>query len=687
MKLFNTAIFLLLCLFCAVGQNQLKQDRGQNANRDYKSSLDLSGAHTSFAVSPSGEIWMSINYSLWHTHGMSSNWKSVPHPNDYAVDFTHVVCPDTNTVLVFGRIFDPSDPESRYNKYMRSTDGGKSWEYLPMPRRMERHKTWAEGRAGGQVWLCIDSVLYYSSDKGLHFREIATIPGPFFVFDMDDNGYDGIRWYRWKDSAGVSRYGLLITRDNWAHYEKIPTPYDQHPEIKSKYFYPSIICHSRLVVKQGDRCFWTPIDTICWREIPLNIRDIAADRESNKWVIVTRENQLLRSADLITFDTVNTNGPCFFTVIEYANKHAVYGMSFQKAIGLFSQGTIDSLYCYTTDGLAACGFYREDIPIEPLKFYLKGKIKKQILVAGNTRVALASENDLILYDNKEQNWYRHLKTPFPIEDIQICKGELAGNLLLSDGARQYLVALDTPTMTPFRYERPFDDFLKSTVKSVDIVFKFFPCDGERYEERVLYHLDGNSFFVKKCSLRKKQNVFSKDFPAEQLHKQLETFNLRYDAPVKLEELGFTQADYDSLRRFMFSNSRGAINYFGDSVTVERVLGVLSLLNDSVWTDIIQSHFDGRCTQSSTLEITFQNKANKTLVISNLDNACGYGFFPYKTPFQVRCGEKVFPCASIPFMQFVSEMMPPSMVGHNFSHFDLLMKACRYVLEHRERFGI
>ena len=274
MRHFFTSIILLMCLFCAMGQNPLKQDRGQNANRDYKSSLDLSGAHTSFAVSPSGEIWMSINYSLWHTHGMSSNWKSVPHPNDYAVDFTHVVCPDTNTVLVFGRIFDPSDPESRYNKYMRSTDGGKSWEYLPMPRRMERHKTWAEGRAGGQVWLCIDSVLYYSSDKGLHFREIATIPGPFFVFDMDDNGYDGIRWYRWKDSAGVSRYGLLITRDNWAHYEKIPTPYDQHPEIKSKYFYPSIICHSRLVVKQGDRCFWTPIDTICWREIPLNIRDM-----------------------------------------------------------------------------------------------------------------------------------------------------------------------------------------------------------------------------------------------------------------------------------------------------------------------------------------------------------------------------------------------------------------------------
>ena len=330
---------------------------------------------------------------------------------------------------------------------------------------------------------------------------------------------------------------------------------------------------------------------------------------------------------------------------------------------------------------------QEDIPLVPRYHYLKGKIVKQELVDGNTRVALASDNDVILYDNKEQKWYRHLKTSFPIKDIQICMGELSGNLLLSDGARQYLVALDTPTITPFHYERPLDDFLKSPVKSVDIVYKFFPCDGKRYEERVLYNLNGNAFFVKKCSLRKKQNDFVKEFPAEWLYKQLEIFNLRYDAAVKKGDFGFTQADYDSLRRFMFSSSTGAFNYLDDSVTVEHVLGILPQLNDSAWTDIIQSYWNGGCTSSSTLEISFQNKAGKSLVISNLDNACGYGYFPYRTPFQVQCGDKVFPCANVPFMFFVSEIMPPVMVDNNFSHFNLLMKACRYVLRHREMFGI
>ena len=362
-------------------------------------------------------------------------------------------------------------------------------------------------------------------------------------------------------------------------------------------------------------------------------------------------------------------------------------MSSQKSIGMFSQGIIDSLYCYTPDGLTACGFYREDIPLVPQYIFFNGKFVKQKLVAGNTWVALASDNDVILYDKKKKKWYRHLKTPFLIEDIQICKGELSGNLLLSDGARQYLVALDTPTITPFHYERPLDDFLKSPVKSVDIVYKFFPCDGKRYEERVLYNLNGNAFFVKKCSLRKHQNDFVKEFPAEWLYKQLETFNLRYDAPVKKGDFGFTQADYDSLRRFMFSSSTGALNYLGDSVTVERILGILPQLNDSVWTDIIHSYWSGRCTSSSTLEITFQNKAGKSLVISNRNDACGYGFFPYRTPFQVQCGDKVFPCASVPFMQSVSENMPPSMVDRNFSHFNLLMKACRYVLMHRELYGI
>ncbi len=670
-----------------MGQNYPKQKVWQNTVRDYKSSLVFNAARTSFSISPSGEIWMSDYYRLWHTNGLSSNWKEVLHPYKYAVDFSYVACPDTNTVLVFGRIFDPSDSASRYNKYMRSTDGGNNWDFLPMPYWMEKEKIWVKGHSSGQVWLSIDSILYYSSDKGLHFREIATISGTPFKFDMNDDGLQGIGECKRKDTAGFSRYFLIITRDNWAHYMMIPTPYDQHPEIKSKYLYSFAICHSTLMVKQADRYFRTSIDTIDWQEIPLNIRDIAVDRESGEWVIVTRENLLFRSADLVTFDTVNTFGPCCLTVLKYANKHAVYGMSSQKVIGIFSQGIIDSLYCYTPDGLTACGFYREDIPLVPQYIFFNGKFVKQKLVAGNTRVALASDNDVILYDKKKKKWYRHLKTPFLIEDIQICKGELSGNLLLSDGARQYLVALDTPTITPFHYERPLDDFLKSPVKSVDIVYKFFPCDGKRYEERVLYNLNGNAFFVKKCSLRKNQNDFVKEFPAEWLYKQLETFNLRYDAPVKKGDFGFTQADYDSLRRFMFSSSTGALNYLGDSVTVERVLGILPQLNDSVWTDIIHSYWSGRCTSSSTLEITFQNKAGKSLVIRNRNDACGYGFFPYRTPFQVQCGDKVFPCASVPFMQSVSEIMPPSMVDRNFSHFNLLMKACRYVLMHREMYGI
>lgn len=502
---------------------------------------------------------------------------------------------------------------------------------------------------------------------------------------MDDIGNDGVGQCKWRDSTGYLRDGLLITRDNWAHYERIPTPFDQYPQIKSKYFYSFAIGHSLLVIKQANRYFRTSIDTICWKEIPLNIRDIAMDYESDEWVIITRENCLLRSTDLLTFDTVNTNGPCYLTTIKYADSQAIYGFAYNENMIQTQRGSIDYLYRISKDGITACDLNTEDLPLEPQRRYLKDGTEKQTLLAGNTRVGLASNKDLILYDNSEQKWYRHLKTPFSIEDIQICKGELAGNLLLSDGARQYLVALDTPIITPFRYERPLDDFLKSPVKSVNIVFKFFPCDGERYEEKVLYTLDGNTFFLKKCSLRNKQNGFAKEFPAEQLCKQLEAFNLRYDAPVKLEDIGFTQADYDSLQRFMFSNSRGAFNYFGDSVTVEHVLAILPQLNDSIWTDIIQSYWNGGCTSYSTIEITFQNKTGKSLVISNLDNACGYGYFPYKTPFQVQCGKKAFPCASIPFMQFISEIMPPSMAGHEFSHFSLLMKACRYVLWHREMF--
>lgn len=283
MKQIIVTTLMLLCLAGAVGQN---------AARDYKASLDFSASNTSFAVSPSGEIWMSDYYDVWHTNGMSSTWKRLS--RSYGYYLSYVVCPDTNTVLIFGEIVDPSGTSKNYNKYLRSTDGGKTWNYLSMPYQMERDKIWVLGREGGQVWLRVDSIMYYSSDKGLHFQEIATIPDREFRFDMDDNGHDGMGRLNWKDSEGISRESLMMTRDNWAHYEKIPTPYDQHPEIEKKYFFYSFaICRSNMLMEQADRYFWTSIDTICWREIPLNIRDFAVDRDNDEWVIVTRENQLL----------------------------------------------------------------------------------------------------------------------------------------------------------------------------------------------------------------------------------------------------------------------------------------------------------------------------------------------------------------------------------------------------------
>ena len=685
MKQIIATMLILLCLTCAVGQDTA---------RDYKASLDLWTSLASFAVSPSGEIWMSDNYDVWHTNGMSSNWKSVKvsHPYSYAVDFSYVVCPDTNTVLVFGRMFDPSDTSSRYNKYLRSTDGGKTWEYLSMPYRMERDKTWVVGRENGQVWLRIDSIMYYSSDKGLSFQEIARIPDCKFRFDMDDNGHDGIGKLNWEDSEGISRNSLVMTRDNWAHYEKIPTPYDQHLGTKSNYFYSLSICGPKLVLEQSDRYFWTSIDTICWREIPLYIRDFVVDREKDEWVIVTRENQLLRSTDLVTFDTVNTNGPCYITVIKHADNQVVYGFSYNENRKSALKERIDSLYRISADGLTACGLYTEDEPLRPGRhFYIRnenGDIKQE-LESGGIRVALDSPHDLILFDQHNQKWYRHLKTTFPIEDVQIGTGELNGNLLLSDGARQYLAKIDTPVVTPYRLERPLDEFLKSPVESVDIVYKFFPCDGQRYSERVLYYLEDSEFVIKKLSLWKKGAEFSHTFSANQLRKELKALNTGYDASGSVADLGFTQDDYDSLRRFVFPYARTMVDFstWCDSATKERVLEVLPQLGDSIWTEIIQSYPDGGCTSFSTFEITFQNKDGKTLVVSCTDNSCRYGCYPYKTPFQIQCDGRSFPATSLPFMRFVGEITPISMQDRSFSKFSLLMKAYRYVLWHREAFGI
>ena len=256
-----------------------------------------------------------------------------------------------------------------------------------------------------------------------------------------------------------------------------------------------------------------------------------------------------------------------------------------------------------------------------------------------------------------------------------------------NGARLYLAKMDTPVVTPFRYERPLEEFLKSPVKSVEIVHKFFPCDGQRYEERVLYHIEGKDFVVKKLSLQKKDMEFTHTFSAKQLNKVLNELNVGYDAPVKAADFGFTQEDYDSLRHTVFAPKIVDFSIWCDSATKERALMVLPLLDDSVWTDIIQSYNSGRCTSSSTFEITFRNQASQSLVVSCIDDACTYGYFPYMTPFQIQCGGYPFPGTNLSFMHFIGEIKSPTMLDYEFSNFSLLMKAYRYVILHREAFGI
>ena len=648
-----------------------------------------------FTVSPTGDIWLRGYNQMWCAHGMSSPWSRMPQEDCIGVSPSFVVCPDTAVVLLFGQISDPSDTGSHYDKYIRSTDGGKTWDYLSMPYRMKRDNTWVVDRDNGQIWLRVDSIMYYSSDKGLHFQEISRIPDCEFRFDMDDNGRDGIGRLNWTDSEGISRVSLMMTRDNWAHYEKIPTPFDQLPEIRDRsgnYFYDYAICRSLIVMEQADRCFWTSIDYIHWQEIPYNIRAFAVDRESDEWVLVTRDNILLRSADMLTFDTVNTHGPCLLTHIKYADRQAVYGYSYNEWQTWGYLKDIDSLYRFDADRQTVCGLFSEDDPIMSSlthnPFVSKDMYEEWGIPSDDGVFALGSDRDLVRYDKHKNMWYRVLRTPFLIRDMQLCTDELKGNLLISDGARQYLVPIDNPSMTLFHYERPLDDFLKSSVKSVKVAVMFHSCTNGNFDEYVLYKLDGNMFDAKKIAPRDKFTDFPDPFPAKALRKQLAELNRCYDPEVRAADFNFSQADYDSLRRYVFEDKYVDFTVRCDSATKERVLGLLPHLDDNTWNAVIKSGWPGTCTSFGNFEVTMENEAGDTLVVSCVDDACHDGYFPYLTPFRVHYGKYDFPSTSLSFMRFVSEIMPANMMyRYEFSNFSLLMKAYRYVIWHREAFGI
>lgn len=684
----KTHLFALLLIVCTLSAfAQTEKDFGER----------VSSWFWGVTVAPDGGLWCALEDEgrLYHAEDIHAFWHSVKNigkgnPDSDRYDgggkMSRIVCPDSNTVLIFGEIHNPFKHRQIRNVYWYSDDKGETWE----PKIFADNKniiTSAFCAPSGEVWIAGDT-LYYSADKGLNFEKINHFPQNLASISMNPDLRTGI--------AGCYDNVLFYTEDNWATYRTIPTPDSQHliklstplsrPDSWYKQCVVTGIFKDWLMVHQANEWFYTSRQKIKWERFPAGLTVQTKDMENDLLLVTTEAGDILKTADLQHFDTV------FHTIgvvprgLRFCNGQ-LYGYITTKT---------DTYFClFAGDSCIRMGFFSDDHPIAAPRnrattedgWYLRFIKENEDGVyyeEGDSMEAYPwgwERRDILHFDTARQQWYRVTTTPFyikymyPYSDQQHTGKQ---QVIVSDRKKLYVVSEEEPQLKTFHIVGPLDNFLQYPVIQV-VLCPYTQGCFHHLGDIINYNRKGELFVAQNLRLRDSIMPVNLAFRAETLDSMLRDLNLHYDTAITQGMFSFTQADYDQVKSYYEQYDDYLFRYTSKQ-DILNLKDSVAILSDSLLHYILTTGFQDGCTSINYFEAKLVNSNGDKLYVRGNDGSCSLGGeHPYMLPVELRVGDYILPCTHIPFLRFLGDAMPSKMLTkHNFSDVDALLKCLKFL---------
>jgi hypothetical protein len=455
--------------------------------------------------------------------------KTIDGPNTWK-KINNICYFNTDTAFISGRIY---DDEGRAKEIYHTIDGGKSWQPIKFGFEGAVYVDDAAFLNNGEAWLSVaDRGLTYTKDYGFTWSRLAFPP------DTGERKQRFSKIYFNSKRAGIigsERDALAYTNDNCQHWTIIPTPYNQGKYKNSSTHDEGLainrvaIFKNYLLVKQGDRIFYSNLHKVQWISLP-EYCDFYTDAE-NSALFFIRNNSGFVKCDSELHPVLSIDSICKPFGITCRNG-CLYVLGIDKYWQINTNNQLIENPLYTNDTMAIS---------EPVKF-------------GDHFIYYSQSIGHIgkmIYTKRNYKWEYAFTLPFATDGGFL--SEINSDIILfTRGDSVFNYSIPGKKLSKVNAANEMRDFSAGGIQKIIFTKGFGNC-ARVGEENMIYTLKDNQFVLTQRYTRNSGgDDFLRDYPNTIDQYKVAGFVQKLPAihskRVQLDELGLTREDYDSCKR-------------------------------------------------------------------------------------------------------------------------------------------
>lgn len=451
--------------------------------------------------------------------------KNVYGPNDW-VKIKNICYFNADTALVTGEI---CKSDKTRDIIYRTIDGGKNWK--PVIFGLEGTVDNAAYLNNGEAWLCVAGKgIAYTKDYGTTW---ANFDIPLIIPNIRKH-YSKIYFNNKRTGiiASQAELGdqLAYTRDNCKHWAIIATPYSQRKYKRAndeglKEINRVAIYKDYILVSQENQVFYSKADKLHW-ELLRDYKDFYTDAE-NKALFFERSN-----GGFVKCDGKLNAVKAFDSVTNYS-----FAVSENGCLYVLGK---DSLWQINRHNqLAEFPLYTnvKAVDTRPVKF---GRINyyKPLAHIGSS-----------IYQREDSRWIHVFTLPFATDNGNLSVKDWE-TIVFTRGDSVFYYNISNGNVSKGNARETINNFASAGIKRIIFIHGHYSC-GPSSEETQVYTNNGNQFVTTQRSENQDTVNALPEYPytidARLVEEFLEKLPAIYSKQARIDDLAFSQAEYDSCR--------------------------------------------------------------------------------------------------------------------------------------------